>query len=183
MGFPIRKSAGRRLLTPHRSLSQRATSFIACVCQGIHQLPLPHARESTPPSTILLALHRSRSIGGLVLIQIRPTARGDGSAQLDNQLICECRSNCFDRQPRHRFLDTIHNVKDGGEHPPPANRRISCLHSWKKWWSQSGSKRRPQACKASALPTELWPHWISLREHGGPRRTRTSDLTLIRRTL
>jgi hypothetical protein len=29
-----------------------------------------------------------------------------------------------------------------------------------KWWSQSGSNRRPQACKASALPTELWPHWI-----------------------
>ena len=27
-----------------------------------------------------------------------------------------------------------------------------------KWWSQSGSNRRPQACKASALPTELWPH-------------------------
>src|ERR1044071_5504304 len=26
-----------------------------------------------------------------------------------------------------------------------------------RWWSQSGSNRRPQACKASALPTELWP--------------------------
>jgi hypothetical protein len=25
------------------------------------------------------------------------------------------------------------------------------------WWSQTGSNRRPQACKASALPTELWP--------------------------
>ena len=25
------------------------------------------------------------------------------------------------------------------------------------WWSQSGSNRRPQACKASALPTELGP--------------------------
>ena len=25
------------------------------------------------------------------------------------------------------------------------------------WWSQPGSNRRPQACKASALPTELWP--------------------------
>src|SRR5690606_32708646 len=25
------------------------------------------------------------------------------------------------------------------------------------WWSQSESNRRPQACKASALPTELWP--------------------------
>jgi hypothetical protein len=27
----------------------------------------------------------------------------------------------------------------------------------KRWWSLSGSNRRPQACKASALPTELRP--------------------------
>ena len=25
------------------------------------------------------------------------------------------------------------------------------------WWSQTGSNRRPRACKARALPTELWP--------------------------
>ncbi len=25
------------------------------------------------------------------------------------------------------------------------------------WWSQTGSNRRPHACKARALPTELWP--------------------------
>ena len=27
-----------------------------------------------------------------------------------------------------------------------------------RWWSQTGSNRRPLACHASALPTELWPH-------------------------
>ena len=34
-----------------------------------------------------------------------------------------------------------------------------CAHQARStgWWSQSGSNRRPQACKASALPTELWP--------------------------
>jgi hypothetical protein len=26
-----------------------------------------------------------------------------------------------------------------------------------RWWSQTGSNRRPHACKARALPTELWP--------------------------
>jgi hypothetical protein len=26
-----------------------------------------------------------------------------------------------------------------------------------EWWSQTGSNRRPPACKAGALPTELWP--------------------------
>jgi hypothetical protein len=69
------------------------------------------------------------------------------------------------------------------------------------WWSQTGSNRRPHACKARALPTELWPlktgvPRASQRElssdpvrprcHtmcGGPRQTRTADLTLIRRVL
>ena len=30
----------------------------------------------------------------------------------------------------------------------------------KNWWSQTGSNRRPEACKATALPTELWPRSI-----------------------
>ena len=28
----------------------------------------------------------------------------------------------------------------------------------RKWWSQTGSNRRHPACKAGALPAELWPH-------------------------
>ena len=35
------------------------------------------------------------------------------------------------------------------------------------WWSQTGSNRRPPACKAGALPTELWPH----AGIGGPGKT------------
>ncbi len=31
----------------------------------------------------------------------------------------------------------------------------------KKWWSQTGSNRRPPACKAGALPAELWPPDLS----------------------
>ena len=41
-GFPIRKSMDQSLLTAPHSLSQRATSFIASQCQGIHQMPLRH---------------------------------------------------------------------------------------------------------------------------------------------
>ena len=40
VGFPIRKSSDQSLLATPRSLSQRATSFIASQCQGIHQMPL-----------------------------------------------------------------------------------------------------------------------------------------------
>ena len=32
-----------------------------------------------------------------------------------------------------------------------------------RWWSQTGSNRRPPACKAGALPTELWPRSQSVR--------------------
>ena len=39
-GSPIRRSAGRRVLAPHRGLSQLATSFIGFLCQGIHRVPL-----------------------------------------------------------------------------------------------------------------------------------------------
>src|SRR4029450_12764719 len=39
-GCPIRRSTDQRLLAPPRGLSQRATSFIASQCQGIHQMPL-----------------------------------------------------------------------------------------------------------------------------------------------
>lgn len=36
----------------------------------------------------------------------------------------------------------------------PLNRRPNTREGW---WSQTGSNRRPHACKARALPTELWP--------------------------
>jgi hypothetical protein len=34
------------------------------------------------------------------------------------------------------------------------------------WWSQGGSNSRPPACKAGALPAELWPRlaWAFVRE-------------------
>jgi hypothetical protein len=39
-GFPIRKFTDQSLLAAPHDLSQRATSFIASQCQGIHQMPL-----------------------------------------------------------------------------------------------------------------------------------------------
>ena len=36
-------------------------------------------------------------------------------------------------------------------------RRQTSARPRSNWWSQTGSNRRPHACKARALPTELWP--------------------------
>ena len=50
VGFPIRKFQGQRVLAPYLDLSQRATSFIASQCQGIHQMPLRRLIQ-LPPRT------------------------------------------------------------------------------------------------------------------------------------
>src|SRR6202166_3504124 len=38
------------------------------------------------------------------------------------------------------------------------------------WWSQTGSNRRPHACKARALPAELWPRTRRRMLYVGCRR-------------
>ncbi len=45
VGCPIRTSTDQRLLAAPRGFSQRATSFIASWCQGIHRMPFFRARS------------------------------------------------------------------------------------------------------------------------------------------
>ncbi len=42
VGFPIRISMDQSSFAAPHGFSQRITSFIACACQGIHQMPLRH---------------------------------------------------------------------------------------------------------------------------------------------
>src|ERR1051325_6799468 len=44
------------------------------------------------------------------------------------------------------------------------------------WWSQTGSNRRPPACKAGALPTELWPRSEDRDQMTEVRRSVGSDI-------
>jgi hypothetical protein len=128
-----------------------------------------HAKASTncPYLTLENPHHQrqfwnSRRCGAGRLHKAPVAARTEARAttQLDKDLMVGTRSPKATMPPRHRFLEPIHNVKDGGISPLSGRGRNSGLHPWKleSWWSQSGSNRRPQACKASALPTELWPH-------------------------
>ena len=48
VGCPIRRSRDQRALAPPPSLSQRATSFIASRCQGIHQTPFSSNHRPRP---------------------------------------------------------------------------------------------------------------------------------------
>ena len=63
---------------------------------------------------------------------------------------------------RMNFLFTMSNSAQTSDH---CDRPLAKLASFGReripgstqWWSQTGSNRRPHACKARALPTELWP--------------------------
>jgi hypothetical protein len=71
---------------------------------------------------------------------------------------------------------TIPNVKDSRRytrqtHPRQGNLLLFNGHFYKqpqspqaaapsKWWSQTGSNRRPPECKSGALPAELWPRAV-----------------------
>jgi hypothetical protein len=52
VGCPIRRSRDHRALAPPPSFSQRATSFIASRCQGIHQMPLSCSPTPSPKAAL-----------------------------------------------------------------------------------------------------------------------------------
>jgi hypothetical protein len=63
----------------------------------------------------------------------------------------------------------LHDVRQHAHANDALTRRTAWANSfsrtsWRRcrvtsevWWSQTESNRRPPACKAGALPTELWP--------------------------
>ena len=161
VGCPIRKSTDQSLLAAPRGLSQRAASFIASQCQGIHQMPFrrlisltnaPRAGESPQgtchqPAPHPAKMHHMTQPTPLPLPEERPV----GSSSVTNFFTCQrshTRSRadiCFlshriSHEPGHRWSLKV-TVRPC---PPP-------------WWRRTGSNRRPHACKARALPTELCP--------------------------
>jgi hypothetical protein len=51
----------------------------------------------------------------------------------------------------------LHDVGQLAEAPDGATAKLLLFLRTASWWSQTGSNRRPHACKARALPAELWP--------------------------
>ena len=151
-GFPIRRSTDQSLLTAPRGLSQRATSFIASRRQGIHQTPFsardPHpqtARRQNPPAG--KGAPRRRQPCAAALGRAAPHRLRNQETHHARQRTT-CPNQCL-----LTISETALPARAG-----QANRRRrakACL--LETWWSRTGSNRRPPACKAGALPTELRP--------------------------
>jgi hypothetical protein len=199
VGFPIRRSSDHSSFAAPQGLSQRTTSFIASQRQGIHQMLFRH----------------------LIALMIHARRKGSGIAQTPQRLIRKtvpgslqehaCRTQPAATAQRPKLVSgpkpqTGHVPSSRCQTPAGAPRAAresknplrTPAAAQPAWWSQTGSNRRPQACKARALPTELWPlrrvasgegqanhSPLAIRHtpNGGPGTTRTSDLTLIRGAL
>jgi hypothetical protein len=178
VGCPIRKSTDQSLLAAPHGLSQRAASFIASQCQGIHQMPfrrlissaltrrvsrhirMRHAQEkahkelATSPQTHPAKMHHHDPTDCL------PTAEATALSGHPRSLIL---FTCQRSHTRSR-ADTCFLSHRISRRLALAKRlclvieghRSSLLPS--SWWRRTGSNRRPHACKARALPTELRPH-------------------------
>jgi len=150
VGFPHSEILGSKLI--------RSSPRLIAAYYVLHRLHAPRH-----PLDALKALDRShyqypqRTPHGVVLGQVD-------------------RSDQINQNSRARLSLPGVRVKQAAEHlftmlkdPAARSQEGTCGQTWLfneatlllftvvLWWSQTGSNRRPHACKARALPTELWP--------------------------
>jgi hypothetical protein len=231
VGCPIRTSTDQRLLAAPRGFSQRATSFIASWCQGIHRMPFSRSRSRPAPARAKAdPTHHAQepSTPGLITRMRSPrhTAGRKLSTHGPNRLP-PARSNAPERHTPGRgrpcpsrgtsrrsdiatrlrpgtHQNQIHPDKDhtgipaqnhqprpdantgdaalpaeGPKTPPKfgfhcddraGQNRQSRARQAQARWRRSDSNRRPPACKAGALPTELRPRRITPHARPGPHQ-------------
>ena len=75
--------------------------------------------------------------------------------QVVKELVASATSKDFPKENPFSLLQTT--MQDPSNGLNFRHRAVSATLSI-KWWSQGGSNSRPPACKAGALPAELWPH-------------------------
>jgi hypothetical protein len=104
---------------------------------------------------------------------------------------CQSARGCSERSPLHdvrkpanrRETQQLRNFVTSGrtsqkpEHFATSSAPLQMKSSAAGWWSQTGSNRRPPACKAGALPTELWPQTDGSDGHARRRIMRIGKST------
>ena len=182
VGCPIRRSRDQRALAPPPSYSQRATSFSASRCQGIHPMPFsrslrarcqarlrgsPPARARFPAAEISLCSLRSRA---------HPCSLRRARAPY---------GLCADGPPRQRGRDPPARAR-----APASVSTCATLFTMTKNAGRHGRPARAHPCAprrpiaVPLLPETARPcARAPVGARGGPGLTRTADLRLIRRAL
>jgi hypothetical protein len=152
----------------HGSKGARPSPQLIAACHVLHRLSSPRH-----PSNALSYLSFSASMHG-----------GDTAppSWIFARTVCRC---CPSTNALRRGRTLFHDVNLT---PPAMRRRRSLLSASQRplpsaisegWWSQTGSNRRPHACKARALPTELWPLRSAWPRNGDPSGRCVDILTRV----
>jgi hypothetical protein len=158
VGCPIRRSRDHRSLASPPGFSQRATSFIASQCQGIHQMPffaLDHRRNIVPPHKT--AAHRGKTQS--------PRSRRNGVAP--------------DTATSHSHEDTSpdrHWPSRARAYPPRSHYKLSLYPS-----NNIPPRVIPGGYLPCSSPNVGWPP--AHGPGGGGERDRTDDLLLAKQAL
>ena len=147
-GFPHSEITG--------SKGASASPVLIAACHVLHRLSTPR--------------HPSEALQRLIVSQ-QNSCRDDPADWKEmpagpclifvRQCLLSNRSSKPMNRPDQFFL---HNINASAPKQP----KQSLYDHTRSWWSQTESNRRHPACKAGALPTELWPH--SNRNSAKPRR-------------
>ena len=200
VGFPIRKSVDQSLFAAPHGLSQRTTSFIASQRQGIHQIPLSHLCFASIAGARTPAARRPRGCKEPGYATPSPPRRKQRGGKT---------FSCFpEHAPRKGHVHASRCPINRGARrharqatpSRPKGRRASRARSQRKpgkGLGETGRRRsgRPRSGGARRDRTDdlmLAKHALSrlsyrpgaeTQTRGGPGKTRTSDLTLIKRAL
>ncbi len=161
VGCPIRRSRDQRLLASPPGLSQRATSFIASQCQGIHQMPLvtrlstaPNGKDQTASLQLILSPMRQTLL---------KTHVGHVPAPRPPNLAA-CRQVCRTCPPRSRHILASSPIQS-------AKRNGSVITS---------------VANRNLMPSYVEAHHVRspfATPNGGGERDRTDDLLLAKQAL
>jgi hypothetical protein len=157
-----RSSEPRRSAIGGRTLSSVEKTSFASNASGnpSGQAPDPRlvarcgriAAKRFPPPDALSSIRRRR------LAKIRPSTECASSSQCQIASGESPRARAHSPASRPSARQTPRRVTAPRAKPMKSHRKdIEAPPPPNRWWSQTGSNRRPHACKARALPTELWP--------------------------
>ena len=131
----------------------------------VYQLPEPYRRLPRPSSPLTA---KASTVYAWSLDHITPSRLGANplwGSMPNNAFVA---LTCFDTsrfgfEPKRLSLVYVFKEHHAGLSAGWLQSIFVCAATHPKsgraryWWSQSGSNRRPPACKAGALPAELWP--------------------------
>jgi hypothetical protein len=176
VGCPIRRSRDRRSLASPPGFSQRATSFLASQCQGIHQMPfsLRLLAQATPPAH--RGKTRSRVSGNGV-----PAKAGAHMRQAtshEDTSLGHAQSNLSARRVRLGHMTNSRFTLQSTTPTPSRGPAIACFS--KRRTPPPARGGRGASRRSAAAPVGRQSQGFA---GGGGERTRTDDLLLAKQAL